>query len=61
MKSKEEAEEYINLLKKRYNFKVFEFNDKESGHWFEEAFKFIVVDSPKVIEKYRCYELVLCD
>lgn len=61
MNTKEEAENYINLLRKKFNFKVFEFNDKETGHWFEEAFKFIVVDSPKVIEKYRCYELVLCE
>lgn len=61
MNSKEEAEEYINILRKKFNFKVFEFNDKETGYWVEEAFKFIVVDSPKVIEKYRCYELVLCE
>lgn len=61
MKTKEDAERYIDMLRERYNFKVFEFNDKESGHWFEEAFKFIVVKPRKAIEKYRCYELVLCD
>lgn len=61
MKTKEEAEQYIDMLRERYNFKVFEFNDKETGHWFEEAFKFIIVNPRKAIEKYRCYELVLCE
>lgn len=54
MKSTEEAVEYVNLLRKKFNFKVLEFNDKENGYLYEEAFNFIVIDSPKVIEKYRC-------
>ena len=60
MRNEQEVEDYVAMLRTKYNIDILKYDSIEDSYYLENAFKYIVVPPKKAIEKYKYYELVLC-
>ena len=59
MKHEKDALEYIEILKKKYNFSVIEWEDDEDWFLIDSLFKIIKVNPPSLAKKKKIFGLYL--
>lgn len=59
LKREEEAKEYIDILKKKYNILVMEYDEEDNFYFDENLFKIISITPTKRIEKKKILDYML--
>lgn len=59
LKREEEAKEYIDILNKKYNILVMEYDEEDNFYFDENLFKIISITPTKRIEKKKILDYML--